>query len=73
MRYLLPPLLLLGLAGCVDYNGGYAYRTQYQPAYAYNGYPYGYYNYSSQNETVGLRSCEASPFVWDICLESPSN
>lgn len=73
MRYLLPLLLLTGLAGCVGYDNGYAYQTQYQPSYAYNGYPYGYNRYPSQNTTSGFGSCEASPFVWKLCPESPSD
>jgi hypothetical protein len=70
MRHSVPLLLLLGLAGCVGYNDGYAYQTQYQPGYAYNGYPYGYDGYST---TTGFGNCENSPFVWKLCPESPSN
>jgi hypothetical protein len=74
MRYLVPLLLLAGLAGCAGYNDGYAYQTQYPPSYAYNGYPYGYDSYYRQNSaTTGFGSCENSPFVWKLCPESPSN
>ena len=73
MRYLLPLLLVSGLAGCAGYDNGYAYQTQYQPGYAYNGYPYGYSSYPSQNTTTGFGSCEASPFVWKLCPEFPSD
>jgi hypothetical protein len=74
MRYLVALLLLLGLAGCADYNDGYAYHTQYQPGYAYNGYPYGYDSYYRQsNPSTGFGSCRDSPFVWKLCPESPSD
>jgi hypothetical protein len=69
MRYVLPLVLFTGLAGCVDYHDGYAYRTQYQPGNAYNysgtyssGYLGGYSSYGT---------CDSSPFVWGTCAESP--
>lgn len=63
MRYLLPILLALGLAGCAGpYYGGYAYDgySGYAPAYAYG---YGPQNYGP---AYASENC-GTPYEWKAC------
>ena len=70
MRYVLPLALLVGLAGCVGYDGGYAYQSQYQPGYSYS-YNNGIYNQGYVGGYASYGTCGNTPFVWGTCSESP--